>query len=133
MGDISPSTGAEHVHFAIAENVGGTFKGVNLYDLFLSTVDTDTVTPVTFFGDGRKPEAGTPRQPKEFSDEHYEQRRHLARTRARLLQRHIGNRAMAAALDSPMLIAAVAALDARPAEKAPAPATERTDAAARER
>ena len=74
--------------------MGGTFKGVNLYDLFLSTVNTDDVTSVTFFGDGRKPEAGTPRKPKEFRDEHYEQRRRLARARATLLQRHIGNRAM---------------------------------------
>jgi hypothetical protein len=131
MGTISPTTGAPHVHFAIAENVGGTFQGVNLYDYFLSSVNSDDISSVTFFGDGRKPEPGQARKPKEFSDEHYEQRRHLGRRRATLLQRQIGNRAMAAALASPMLLSAAAAVDARAAEQAPV--AERSDAAVRER
>jgi hypothetical protein len=135
LGDISPSTGPPHLHLALAENVGGTFKGVNLFDLFLTMVNTDLVTSVTFSGDG-KPEAGTPRtpqKPKEFSDEHYEQPRHLARMQAKLLQRHVGNRALARAVRSPMLLQAVRALEARPSEQAPHAAGERAEAATRER
>jgi hypothetical protein len=116
LGDISPTTGAPHLHLALAENVGGTFKGLNLFDLFLSLMNTEQVASVTLFGDGRKPDVGplrTPQKPKEFADEHYEQPRHLARMQAELLQRHIGNRALARAVRSPMLPQALRALEVR--------------------
>lgn len=112
----------EHLHLALAENVGGTFKGLNLFDLFLSLMNTESVASVTFFGDGRAPGVGplrTPQKPKEYADEHYEQPRHLARVQAELLQRHLGNRALARALRSPMLSEAVRALESRSAEAAP--------------
>jgi murein DD-endopeptidase MepM/ murein hydrolase activator NlpD len=118
IGDVSPSTGPPHLHLALAENVRGTFTGLNLFDLFLTLMNTDSVASVTLFGDGRAPEVGpvrTPQKPKEFADEHYEQPRHLARMQATLLQRHIGNRALARAVRSPMLPEALRALESRPA------------------
>lgn len=117
LGDISPTTGAPHLHLALAENVGGTWTGLNLFDLFLTLMNTEDVASVKLFGDGRKPDVGSPRtpsKPKEFADERYEQPRHLARMHAALLQRHVGNRALAQALRSPMLPQALRALQARP-------------------
>jgi hypothetical protein len=32
LDDISPTTGAPHLHLALAENVRGTFTGLNLFD-----------------------------------------------------------------------------------------------------
>jgi hypothetical protein len=116
IGDISPSTGPPHLHLALAENVRGSFQGLNLFDLFLSLMNRESVASVTFFGDGRAPDVGplrTPQKPKEYADEHYEQPRHLARMQATLLQRHIGNRALARAARSPMLPQALRALEVR--------------------
>ena len=125
LGDISPTTGAPHLHLALAENVRGTWTGLNLFDLFLSLMNTEDVASVRLFGDGRAPDVGSPRtppKPREFADEHYEQPRHLARMQAALLQRHVGNRALAHALRSPMLPQALRALEARSgAASRPAP------------
>jgi hypothetical protein len=134
IGTISPTTTSPHLHLALAENVKGTWTGLNLFDLFLTLMNTDDMASVTLFGDGRKPDVGsvrTPTKPKEFADEHYEQPRHLARMQAALLQSHVGNRALAQALRSPMLPQALRALDARTTPQARSEASESLESATR--
>lgn len=50
---------ATHLHLALVEIIGGapngTYRGVDLYKLFLDTANTDIVTTVTFTQDGSPP------------------------------------------------------------------------------
>jgi len=56
LGYIIDPGGASHLHMALVEIVGGQYIGVDLYDtLFVPTVNTDTVTSVTFAQDGSTP------------------------------------------------------------------------------
>jgi murein DD-endopeptidase MepM/ murein hydrolase activator NlpD len=53
---------APHLHLALVEILGGApngrYQGVDLYQLFLDTANTDTVTSVEFRQDGSPPVAG---------------------------------------------------------------------------
>ena len=134
LGNVSTTTGAAHLHFALAEKVNGTFQGVNLNRFFIDTANTSTVTAVTFSGDGRPqvPAAAPQRQSLPMNEEVYEQPRHLAPMRLQRLAGRIGNRAMGAALASPRLDEAAATLD-RPRAVAPAAPAQPAAAPARER
>ncbi|KOV61353.1 peptidoglycan DD-metalloendopeptidase family protein [Streptomyces sp. MMG1121] len=50
---------APHLHLALVEIIGGapngTYQGVDLYQLFQDTANTDDVTTVTFMQDGTPP------------------------------------------------------------------------------
>ncbi|MFJ9455254.1 peptidoglycan DD-metalloendopeptidase family protein [Kitasatospora sp. NPDC101447] len=46
---------AAHLHLALVEIINGTYQGVDLYQLFLDTRNTDEVTTVTFMQDGTPP------------------------------------------------------------------------------
>jgi murein DD-endopeptidase MepM/ murein hydrolase activator NlpD len=59
IGRVSPSTGATHVHLALAEIVNGQNVGVNLAKFFVSIENTTAVTRVTFLQDGRPPQPQT--------------------------------------------------------------------------
>ncbi|MFE7045592.1 peptidoglycan DD-metalloendopeptidase family protein [Streptomyces atratus] len=54
---------ATHLHLALVEIIGGApggqYQGVDLYQLFLDTANSDTVTPVTFNQDGSPPTSGS--------------------------------------------------------------------------
>ncbi|AQS66317.1 hypothetical protein B1H29_04695 [Streptomyces pactum] len=53
---------ASHLHLALVEIIGGApggrYQGVDLYQAFLDTANTGTVTPVTFRQDGSPPVSG---------------------------------------------------------------------------
>jgi hypothetical protein len=65
FGGISP-----HLHLALVEIIGGApngqYQGVDLYQFFLDTANTDTATSVTFHQDGTPPEPGDNAGPATF-------------------------------------------------------------------
>lgn len=45
-----------HLHLALGERRNNVYAGVNLYDHFMATANTDTVLMVRFFQDGSAPQ-----------------------------------------------------------------------------
>ena len=60
LGTVCPATNVKpHLHFALAEIIGGTRKGVNLNGLFMSaTKNSSEVKTVTFHRNGSRPDWG---------------------------------------------------------------------------
>lgn len=55
LGRVVDAPGSPHLHLALVEITNGAYQGVDLYDLFLSTVGTTDTFTVTFHQDGATP------------------------------------------------------------------------------
>lgn len=63
LGEVHEVAGtSSHLHLALVEIIGGApggqYQGVDLYQLFLDTANSDAITPVTFQQDGSPPLPG---------------------------------------------------------------------------
>ncbi|MGA5760696.1 M23 family metallopeptidase [Nonomuraea bangladeshensis] len=62
----------KHLHIALAERVNNVYTGVNLYDHFKATVNTDIILVVRFFQNGNPPQVVDFRSKSQEETERYQ-------------------------------------------------------------